>query len=851
MNGFGMGDALVTAWGGWMFAMTWQVALFAAIVWSVAKMTGRACAAFRYGLWMLVFVKLILPPTLSADWSIMNLASGYVAPTLSPIVYEEVLKSDTPETKLVIPVNTSAKGEFKEDISPFPVITVPTGNTSLTVAVPFRNRGKILMGIWACGALGLFLMSLVKYQRYVKRVMRDTTPASPELLEELDEQVHAYGLRRKFSLVVSRHVNTPVAFGVRRPKILLPQRALDELTPRQIRFLLGHELAHVKRYDEIAGWGVIVLVCLYWFNPVVWLSTVYLRREREMACDDMVVGNAQQDNKEYASTMVRVAEFYDGTAPAVAGFLGLLGVTDNLMFRVRAVLDHTRHRRAGLRAGVVLALLLLFLAPMGVLTVSSDAQQPPAAQTTPAPATPTPAVPSREALPAEGDRDYRDILKEAVNREIQQYYSKAAPDVQEFIRKEAEQYGPSGQWLPENTFDKLTPEEREKKIKYLEEVLPNPYPYRPNDLALAQAGVLKDKRLLPYVLNAAEANSLGLKAAETNSLGRTAVAALGRIGDESAVPLLVILLDCKAIAERSHGMNIEDVEKMAMWARASLVRITGQDLGAEKKAWEDWWNDVKKKPAFTRERSSTFMKDPRPALLAEQEPVPSQLRRINPTPAPVPAVQSNPAPVPVPAPAIGPQQGASAPEALLQAETDREIQQSYAKADPDVQEYIRWTAKNFGRGGLWLPENAFEKLSAEEREQKVAYIEGVLKGEYGRQLCEVLAQAGALKDKRLLPGVMKAAAYYREDGNYDCRAKWMAVAALGRIGDESAVPLLVSLIDHGNQNTRMWARASLVRITGQNLGTEKKAWGDWWNGAKKQPPITEEQMTPWKAPDKK
>jgi hypothetical protein len=91
-----------------------------------------------------------------------------------------------------------------------------------------------------------------------------------------------------------------------------------------------------------------------------------------------------------------------------------------------------------------------------------------------------------------------------------------------------------------------------------------------------------------------------------------------------------------------------------------------------------------------------------------------------------------------------------------------------------------------------------------------------------------LAEASALKDKRLVPGLMKVADYHLEDRDYDCRAKWMAVAALARQESDEAVPLLISLVDHGNQNTRNWARAALARKTGQDFKKDKAAWAKWW-----------------------
>ena len=109
------------------------------------------------------------------------------------------------------------------------------------------------------------------------------------------------------------------------------------------------------------------------------------------------------------------------------------------------------------------------------------------------------------------------------------------------------------------------------------------------------------------------------------------------------------------------------------------------------------------------------------------------------------------------------------------------------------------------------------------------YLAALLQdGEYGRHLCNGLAEAGALKDPRLVPGLIKVAGYHRDDTDYDCRAKWMAVAALARQESPDAVPLLISLVDHGNQNTRMWAQAALSRTTGQDFKQDKQAWADWW-----------------------
>jgi hypothetical protein len=165
-----------------------------------------------------------------------------------------------------------------------------------------------------------------------------------------------------------------------------------------------------------------------------------------------------------------------------------------------------------------------------------------------------------------------------------------------------------------------------------------------------------------------------------------------------------------------------------------------------------------------------------------------------------------------------------------------EVSSSYAKAHPEVQEFVLHTARSFGRSGLWLNENAYAELKPDERQPRVEYLAKLFdESEYGRHLCSALGEASALKDPKLVPGLKKVAAYHVDGKDYDCRAKWMAVAALARQESPDAVPLLVSLVDHGNQNTRFWARAALARMAKDDFRADKQAWNKWWTGQGHEP----------------
>ncbi len=78
----------------------------------------------------------------------------------------------------------------------------------------------------------------------------------------------------------------------------------------------------------------------------------------------------------------------------------------------------------------------------------------------------------------------------------------------------------------------------------------------------------------------------------------------------------------------------------------------------------------------------------------------------------------------------------------------------------------------------------------------------------------------------------------------------MIVAALARQQSDEAVPLLIGLIDHGNQNTRHWALGALSRKTSQDFARDKQAWARWWQ-AQGHKPIDPELLKPWQPPPPK
>ena len=117
---------------------------------------------------------------------------------------------------------------------------------------------------------------------------------------------------------MSASVGTPMAGGLRRSVILLPESAAAWTEERRELVLL-HELVHVRRLDAPRQILSRFAASLYWFHPLVWLATRMSVLAREEACDEAVIELGCRPST-YARHLLELAEPARLPLPALATF---------------------------------------------------------------------------------------------------------------------------------------------------------------------------------------------------------------------------------------------------------------------------------------------------------------------------------------------------------------------------------------------------------------------------------------------------------------------------------------------------------------------------------------------------
>lgn len=295
-------------WAAWAWAASWQVMILAALVALVLPLMRGVPARFRYALLMLVFVKLMIAPSLTAPWSL----GGVIAPPDKATDSWVALFSD--------PLRAA------HTLDDFDHTVGVTGNPNFWRALGIAETSaltvvSVCFVLWSIG-VGITGGSLCWNQHQLSRAVSGgrRVTAGP-LLAELERCARELGVAAP-RLILLANASGPFLCGFFRPTIVLPAELPGLVERDQLRAILLHELAHYRRGDLLHCWFISVLQCLFWFHPVVWIAAEWLADERELCVDESLVTSRRVEALKYCRTILDVCEFSAGSVNSAVAFLG-------------------------------------------------------------------------------------------------------------------------------------------------------------------------------------------------------------------------------------------------------------------------------------------------------------------------------------------------------------------------------------------------------------------------------------------------------------------------------------------------------------------------------------------------
>lgn len=305
----------------------------------------RYRAKTRCWLWLALAAFLLLP----IDFSVKN------APVQAAPPKDYTLFVGTDKTAIQSTDNLFGDMAEKSGQSPSAVrdtiiqrpVTNPEQKTTRYIPVT-----TILFYGYLAGAAAFLLyqgISYAHFRRTVRRWKRDVSRADYAAM--LSDTARDLGVSAP-EMIVCEAISTPAVTGLLRPRLLLPHERYDV---QELRYILRHELCHLKRRDMLLKLVLLAANAMHWFNPVVYLMLRQADEDIELACDSAATDGLElPERAAYSRTLLAAVQSSVRALPATTCFGGTV---ERLKRRITNVLGVQKKRGLGIVA-LVLALTL-------------------------------------------------------------------------------------------------------------------------------------------------------------------------------------------------------------------------------------------------------------------------------------------------------------------------------------------------------------------------------------------------------------------------------------------------------------------------------------------------------------
>jgi beta-lactamase regulating signal transducer with metallopeptidase domain/biopolymer transport protein ExbD len=329
----------------WLWVWSWRALALLACIWVIQQIWRGKAPALRHQVWLCGLIAVAVMPlcALLLQWFplLPPESPAFNILTITPPLVIEPLTADPPQ---------------------------PEGSASLVNTIV-----PALFAVWLIGAL-LKLAQSVKSHLKLRRLVACAQHLPPAEVRDF--------MMEDPLVRLTPEIHTPILCGVFRPIILLPADIAEWTTPAERLSMIRHELAHIERRDPIVNLFQTALQIVFLFHPLVRYACRQLNLERELACDDRVVGMGTVAEV-YAAGILKVVE--RSVTSGGVHQLALFSTKQVLERRIDLILDTNRVRvfktkwRHLVLPIALLALISLLVLPLSpadasLMTVIQDGQ---------------------------------------------------------------------------------------------------------------------------------------------------------------------------------------------------------------------------------------------------------------------------------------------------------------------------------------------------------------------------------------------------------------------------------------------------------------------------------------------
>jgi bla regulator protein BlaR1 len=324
-------------------------------------------STFHYYIWLILLIKLIIP-------------FGPQTPLNISYIYENLhMHNITNENTEKIQINPSAQPENIDFGDSTPINSIQPSNKNVIsphINIRLNNKfhiEKVLFFIWILGvvlSIGILIAGYKKLNKIVRISIKNVTMKHKEILYNCKKIMH---IRHEVELAYSQKVSSPSLCGLINPKILIPISVAANISDEYFKYIIMHELTHLKSKDIFINLVINLLSIIYWFNPILLYGFHKMRQDCELSCDDKVLYYLDEgENIQYGNALLRVLKL-------VNSHNKLIGTTAMIMNNSeikRRIIMISKYKKINIKGMLLGAAVVIIISGLGIMLntskISSD-----------------------------------------------------------------------------------------------------------------------------------------------------------------------------------------------------------------------------------------------------------------------------------------------------------------------------------------------------------------------------------------------------------------------------------------------------------------------------------------------
>ncbi|WP_242835923.1 M56 family metallopeptidase [Clostridium sp. DL-VIII] len=312
---------------------------------------------FHYYIWLILLIKLIIPFGPETPLSFPNInQSLYIQNSTN----EDSQNAQTNSVKQPQDIGL-------EDLTPINSFKL-SYNTKLNphIYIPFKTQihiEKLFVFLWILGVMLLiwiFISAHKKLKQIVEFSIKDVNNSHKEILYNCRSIMH---VKTAVELLYCPKINSPSLCGLIKPKILIPINIAKNIDSEDFKYIIMHELTHLKKKDLLINLIITLLSIIYWFNPIILYSLNKMKKDCEFSCDNHVISYLNEgENIQYGNVLIKVLELC-GCSNRLAGTTSM--VMNNSEIK-RRILMISRYKKISFKGILLGTIIVVFIGGIGI-----------------------------------------------------------------------------------------------------------------------------------------------------------------------------------------------------------------------------------------------------------------------------------------------------------------------------------------------------------------------------------------------------------------------------------------------------------------------------------------------------